>query len=392
MMEPPGRWVWVVPETGWTARGGNFNELVKVVRGHYSGNGIVCDNVEETVETGLCTELLGRGAAHFVAQTVNPPKARDVYPPSTSLTVAYLTNRKHCKIEWFYESLARQLPEGSSVHIIVVDFWADEPGRREEMWQKYDQPAFHDGGAYWTHVAPKPNVWSGPHRLTSVDYFSAANSRNTALCLAKTDWIAYVDDLSVLCSGWLNSVYQAMRESYIALGSYKKVRKLVVRDGYPESCEDFPSGWDNRLAHVQADLSSCAGNWLFGCSFAAPVQALLDVGGSPEMCDSTGLGSEDYCLGIALANRGHSFRYDRRMMTLESEEGHHNPDELKFKRSDKGVSPNDKSHAMLAYAQGANYFPNGLTPMRAAVQAGLPFPIPTEPTTDWYDGQPLSEL
>lgn len=29
---------------------------------------------------------------------------------------------------------------------------------------------------------------------------------------------------------------------------------------------------------------------------------------------------------------------------------------------------------------------------RAAVQAGQPFPIPTGPTTDWYDGQPIAGM
>lgn len=397
MLMPPGGWAWVIPETGWYAEGGDFAQLVRRVDEHYRSNNLACGDTEAVVERGLCERLLASGAHEFVDQT-----SRVINTPVVSteclktLTIAYLTCRKDCKIEWFYASLARQLPKNLSVHIIVVDSWADAPGRREDLWEKYHQPEFCDGGAYWTHRAPKPSVWSGPHRLTKVDYFSAANSRNTALCLAQTDWIAYVDDLSVLVPGWLDAVMQAMRENYIVLGAYRKVRNLDVRDGQIASYDAFPAGEDNRLKHATGTQTSCGGNWLFGCSFAAPVEALLSVGGSPEMCDSTGLGSEDYCLGIALANAGYAFRYDQRMMTLESEEHHHNPNEIQFKRMDKGVSPNDKSHAMLHTAQRSryydNYYPGGMRALRERVLAGDPFPVINDPTTDWYDGQPLSEL
>ena len=110
------------------------------------------------------------------------------------------------------------------------------------------------------------------------------------------------------------------------------------------------------------------------------------------MC-AAGWVSEDWVLtGIALTNAGYKFRYDTRMKTLESEEDH--SVEALFKKTDKGTSPNDKSHAALARAQGLVRFDNGfdLRAMRADVLAGNPFPIPTEPTKDWYDGQPLGEM
>lgn len=378
MCVPPGGWTWVVPETGFLVSGGNFRDLVRVVQAHYCGNGIACDDAEQRVEQGLCERLLAMGAGKEVIPDPVIVKAEIVPTPKQTLTIAYITNRLDCHIEWFLQSLNQQAG-GLAIPVIAVDYFKDQ--RTDPIWEMVT-----------THVAPKPNVWSGPHRLTKVDYFTAANSRNTAICLCESDWIAFVDDLSVLLPGWLNSVYQAMTENYIALGSYKKVRQLKVSNGIVQSFDDYPGGWDSRLQHVHTDLTSCAGNWLFGCSFAAPLDALLDVGGVPELCDSTGLGSEDYCLGIALANRGNAFRYDRRMMTLESEEHHHAPGASQFKRSDKGVSPHDKSHAMLARAQQTSCYNTELRALHNRVVAGEPFPIPTEPTVDWFDQQPLSEL
>ena len=291
------------------------------------------------------------------------------------LTIAYITFRRNPRFHWFTESLAREMNgRNTGVRIVVVDYYANE--RSEKVSQ--------------FHVAPKPCVWQGPHRLTSRDYFAAANARNTALCLAPDGWIAYVDDLSVLMPGWLNAVSDAMESGYIAQGAYKKVKDLSVRDG-KMSYTPFTPGVDTRWwkgSDVCAVPS--APDWLYGCSAAMPVEALLSVNGWEEACDS--LGSEDYITGFNLSKKGYEFRYDRRMLTLESEEGHH--EEPSLPRFDKGQSPNDKSHKILELAREgklSNEHVN-IREMRHAALKGEPFPIPTKPTHDWYDNQPLSEL
>jgi hypothetical protein len=67
-----------------------------------------------------------------------------------------------------------------------------------------------------------------------------------------------------------------------------------------------------------------------------------------------------------------------------------------MKKTDKGVSPNDKSHAALNIANGTKYFENyyegGIRKMREEVLSGKPFPIVQIPDRDWYDGQLLSEM
>ena len=307
------------------------------------------------------------------------------------LTVAYITSRKEPMIEWFFNSLHREC-KGNYVglDIVVVDFWKDDALRAAEFRSlaKCDI----------RHVAPKPTVWQGPNRLTTQDYFCPANARNTAVCLAKDGWIAFVDDLSVLMPGWLASVWAAMEGDYIALGSYKKVNNIVVDQHGHATYTEFPPGIDSRLKHCERhspgqSLVPAAGSWMFGCSFAAPVEALLSVNGSDENCD--GVGGEDYMLGMRLQSNGCRFFYDLRMLTLESEELHHvGP---VFKRIDKGTSPNDKSHSLLHMARdskwAANYFgEEGLRGLRKRIQAGEPFPIMRIPEHDWYDGQPLREM
>ena len=240
-----------------------------------------------------------------------------------------------------------------------------------------------------------PSVWQGKHRLTKKDYFAASNARNTALCLAPDGWIAYVDDLSVLMPGWLFCVRQAIEKNYIVLGAYKKVLNLEVDSDGNATYTDFPAGVDSRWNSGHPDKPvHAAGSWMFGCSLAAPVEAFLRINGWDTDCDS--LGSEDYIAGIMLEKAGYRFMYDRRMLTLESEERHH--DGSSFARFDKGVSPNDKSHALLKMVMNGrkvapNYFgEGGISAVRNKVLKGEQFPIIQCPMHDWFDCQPLSEL
>lgn len=306
----------------------------------------------------------------------------------SDLTIAYITSRREPHIEWFWDSLVKQVDASDIIYLIIVDRFAREP-----VWSGFSLAVPYPLRA--RRVPPKPNVWSGEHRLTSEDYFSASNARNTAAALCRTSWIAYVDDLSILQSGWLQSVREAMAGNYIALGAYQKVKKLVVDNGLALEYESFPAGFDTRKDNSQGDVTPCAGSWMYGCSVAMPLEVLLKINGWPEsLCD--GMGSEDYCTGIVLQNAGYIFRYDRRMMTLESEEDHHL--EPPMKRSDFGVSPRDKSHAALEIAMQSKHFDNdfgdGMTlrQLRDKVLAGEPFPVRTNPRHEWFTGKLLSEL
>lgn len=274
------------------------------------------------------------------------------------------------------------------IKLVVVDRHQAKPGREKVIFAP-------EGVERFVHTEPKPTVWQGRYRLTSQDYFAASNVRNTGICHAEDGHIAFVDDLSVLMPGWYESVKECMVSDYVMLGCYKKVLKIIVENGSAVSWLDFAPGVDSRLYRVNGcGRLECAGSWLFGCSFCAPIEALLKINGFDEDCDS--VGGEDYVAGIMMQKFGYRFMYDTRAMTLESEEFHHvEPSTL---RIDKGVSPNDKSHAILKMVMGGrafapNYFgEGGIRDLRKRILAGEPFPPIDHPDRDWFDGQLLSEM
>jgi glycosyltransferase involved in cell wall biosynthesis len=291
------------------------------------------------------------------------------------LTIAYITGRRDPKLEWFLDSLDRQIIADQRPVIIVVDFFKEE------------RPLDARGAI---HLAPKPNVWQGPHRLTKEHWFAVANARNTGLCRAPTKFIAYVDDVSILMPNWLQAVRDAIRGNYFVFGAYQKATGMVVEKGELKS--HTIKSTDNRY-RGDGGPAPCGGGWLYGCSLAGPVDKFLQVGGWPECMD--GMGFEDCCMGFCLQNNQFDLKYDPRMMTIESEDNHASGDFV-FRRTDKGVSPSDKSHAALDRAHNTrfwdNYFPGGIHKVRQTVLEGNPFPVQTEPTHDWYDKQPIAEM
>jgi hypothetical protein len=52
-----------------------------------------------------------------------------------SLSICYVTARRDNRIEWFFDSLVKQVVLQG--HIIVVDRFADEAGRKEEVFGKF---------------------------------------------------------------------------------------------------------------------------------------------------------------------------------------------------------------------------------------------------------------
>lgn len=308
------------------------------------------------------------------------------------LTIVYQTARRNPRLHWFFDSLARQC-DPNEIHLVVVDFY-----RHAREIPEHNFPNFQ-----W--VAPKPNVWQGNHRLTQQNWFAACNSRNTGLCYSPDAFIAYCDDLSVLMPTWFAAVRRAQRENYIALGAYKKPRDLVVEKGEVKSFN--PGSVDNRYGNGVPEQSSAGGASMYGCSVAMPVQALLDVNGWPEdLCD--GLSFEDVITGIVIGRTNkYSFRYDRTMLTYESEEAHSEDEAMRredwhFENGQAklgGNGHNDKSHAVLSAANSLtrfdNYFGEGFADigaLRQHVLRGGEFPIRKKPDHDWYSKVPLRDL
>lgn len=301
-----------------------------------------------------------------------------------SLTVAYISSRPEPEFDWFLESLANQVKERTSVILVHPQYG----------------PGWHvKWGLNIVSTAPKPTVWQGPHRLTKADWWAASNARNTAICLCKTEWIAFVDDRSVLEPTWLQAVSDAMKGNYAVCGPYQKRKGITVENGIIRHA-GIVTGEDNRRQYVNQHWSdprhglsnpyACPGSWWYGCSTALPLEWALQINGYDESCD--GMSGEDYIFGQMLQNNGFPIFYDLRMGIVEDR----TPDKLgpAMIRRDKGVSPNDKSHAQLELLKGCKRAQHDLNirELRNNKLLGGAWPIPTKPDKDWYDGQPLSEM
>jgi GT2 family glycosyltransferase len=327
------------------------------------------------------------------------------------ISIVYSSSRWDSKIEWFLDALFLQTTpkDREELEIIFVDrhLWDDGvemvtdslvdvtskwmyPKRRREFIDK------NAGRFNCVHLPPKPCSWQGPWRLTKEEWFAASNSRNTGIAVAKHNFLAFADDLSLPKERWFASVLRACEVGLVTCGAYQKVKKMEVENGTLKSHEYFAGGVDNRIGNTNGNLTNCTGNWLYGCSFVSPLQALLDVNGFDENCD--GMGFEDCILGFRMENHGYRFRYDPDLFTYESEELHHL--DKAMRREDKGLSPKDKSHAMLDEARVTKRAVNhhlgagGILEIRERYkkEQRLVLPIYPGPIKDWYDQQPIGEM
>jgi hypothetical protein len=301
-----------------------------------------------------------------------------------NLTIVYITCRREPEAWWFMESLWQQAKE--EINIIFI---------RLNSLDKFSPAGQLDSLKFQT-VQPKPTVWQGPHRLTKADWWATSNARNTGICLCRTDWIAFVDDRSILCPYWMEAVRDAMKGPYAVCGPYEKRTAMTVESGFPKNA-GIITGSDNRLSYVeqhwrgkQTNPYDCPGAWWYGCSTALPLEWALDVNGYDEQCD--GLSGEDYIFGTMLENNNYPIKYDTRLAIIEDR----TPGKLEpvMIRRDKGKSPNDKSHALLDLLVGCKRAQHqwNLRQLRTLVLDGQPWPVPILPDKDWYDGQPLAEM
>jgi hypothetical protein len=330
------------------------------------------------------------------------------------LTICYLTNRRNPRFHWFAASFSRQWEKAGrpQVKLVVVDFYAGMRGI-DYSRQLPDITCIQ--------TPPHPNPWQGSHRLTTRDYFAASVARNTGLLHADDGYIVYVDDLSVLLPGWLDSVLHAATNGYVACGAYAKVPRLEVEEGYLRSFASHtildpsvasvatlaqnlhPVGFDNRWKHTPQDSFEphpCDGNWLYGASCAIPVEALLTIGGWDHRLDAQG--GEDYTCGLMLQRHGYLLRYCKQMMTLESEEAH--AEDPPFLRVIKGApnGPDERKNASWVHLNMILndprptvpdiYGEGGIREWRKRVLAGGPLPVIQNPQHHWPDGQPLREM
>lgn len=298
-----------------------------------------------------------------------------------SLTICYVTARHEPKLEWFLDSLDRETGKDySNTKIIVVDTL---------LWSRKDI-TLYNGDKNLIMVEPKPTIWQGKHRITKEDWWAKCNAMNTGIALCDTEWIAFVDDRSVLSHGWLQCVQDSMIHGYAVCGSYEKRANLKVENGEVLDGGEL-LGLDIR---TQRGFPHRTADW-YGGSGALPLEWCLRVNGFPE--DITdGLGFEDIAFGILLRNNHLEMRYDSRMRIIEDR----TPTEIggALKRASK-PSPNDdkyqaKDYRILSIMGASTTSGNSydLTDLRQRVLRGEPFPPPTASHKDWFDGEEISQM
>lgn len=289
-----------------------------------------------------------------------------------SLTVAYITSRKESKIEWFFDSLFGMASGRIAIKIIVVDSDVNRTPLHPDML---------NSGAVKS-VNPKPTIWQGPHRITREDWWAKSNALNTAICLCRTEWIAFVDDRSVLAPGWLDCIEEAMRGQYAVCGYYEKRANMRVENG------DIVDAGTLLGADTRTPGTYPFDSW-YGGHGALPLDWCLRVQGFPEVADS--LGSEDSLFGILLRNFGFPVYYDSRMRLIEDR----TPGEIggALRRSDWGESPRDASHELVEMFRDKTTSQNefDIRNMRDRVLNGEPFPPPTSSPIHWFSGEPIAE-
>ena len=290
------------------------------------------------------------------------------------LTIAFITGRDQPHLDWMLESLAPQILARDQIEILVID------ARGRSLVEL-------DAASADFHIRvskPMPTIWQGEHRVTSCDWWAKSAASNTAFVLCETDYIAFCDDSCRLGSKWLETARRGERaRASVLAGSYDKRERGALT---PDSRRDV----------APAGKIDCGGGWLFGCTFALPLAWALAVNGFETGCD--GLGGEDYIFGLMLANSGRRIDFvpDMRVTQERCEVSSPTAARPGMRRTDKGISPNDKSHRALARfgLRKRTEFTPDLTALRAHVRKGGPFPIP-DPLfdhRDWYDGELIRDM
>lgn len=331
------------------------------------------------------------------------------------ITIAYLTGRAEPHVEWLIDALERQARPGDQITLVIVDHAMTHQRCRCAICEArttasigYRQVECITG---LVHTPPKPTPWSGTHRITSRDWWSKSSSANTAIVMAPldTEYIVFIDDRCRPGPNYLATVRQgfAERRSVLA-GSYQRLETrgdgtIVVPDHRASVC---PGG---TLGHTNGRWASgCGGNWCYGCSIALPFEWVLQVNGFEEGCDS--LTGEDYIFGLMLANAGHRIDFAPELFVSLDRTTHNSgvrngggaftsaSGKGGFAATDKGVSPNDKSHAALARfgRRSRTEFTPDLRELRARWHTlnlgAAAWPMPDPEMRDWFDGQRVVEM
>lgn len=332
------------------------------------------------------------------------------------LSIIYITARKSPMFEWFAESLLRQFTGEFALEVVVVDLHHSR-ARSLRFHELLRQDKHH---VRFTYPEVLPSFCQGYYRLTKEEYFDASIARNTGFVYTHHNYVAFVDDVSILMPGWLNAVVEGARHNRITLGAYQKHTEMEVEQGRLKYSKVDPKDIDSRWKYGRDDLPVAAyAQWFYGCSFAMPLDMALKINGFDELCAITGYEDCNFGLRLEKAYGGllGLFSYDRAMFTVESIEHHSN--DVVMKRIDPEISCEfywallekygigarpvhpryDASHFQLDIVKYSNTFESALNGfdlrrLREKAQKGETIGIKDMgfPDKFWFDGKALKEM
>ena len=340
-------------------------------------------------------------------------------------SIAHFTNRADPKFDWFVDSLCAQLPDDVEVDLMFIDLRLDYDKERKDYLKKI----VNDRLAY-RHLPPKPNPWQGKYRKTLADFFCASNARNTAFLHAQSDYIMCVDDVSILMPGYVKRVLRAVKHGYTVLGAYKKATKMEVKNGellsFGNESVDSRWAWAEQQAKatqlhaetwrkekvkypddagidkiykdamkqviLDSNFVKAPSSILYGCSFGLPLDLALEVNGFDESYD--GMGFEDPDFGTRVFRLNDEMYYDRGLLTIESEEGHNQPESNVMRRLKLAENGEVLDWYMLnrLNADTERTLPLANWTNLKNMREKKTFELITHPMTDWVDNQPYEEM
>jgi hypothetical protein len=135
--------------------------------------------------------------------------------------------------DWFFDSLISQYSDKNVTdQIIIIDSYAEIQSDRLDNIKEKVNDRFK-----YIHLPPKPSIWRGKYKKTKGTYFDLSGTRNTGMIVCDTEYIVYIDDLSVLMPNWLSYHKNAALHKNILAGSFDKVDNIKFENNKFISCD-----------------------------------------------------------------------------------------------------------------------------------------------------------
>jgi len=281
------------------------------------------------------------------------------------LSICYLTGRAEPHLEWVLQAIRKQRRKEDKIELVVVD--ALERSQR-------DLTSDVSGVEHLVVVAPKPNLWQGRHRVTSRDFWAKSQAANTAICRARYDYVAFLDDRCILGDRWLATIRDGyQKRTAVQAGAYERIPGAGQKE------------IDHRLQLHPNGKKRCDGGWLYGCTFALPLAWALKVNGFEEGMD--GLAQEDCMFGFQLVNAGYRIDFVPSLFVTLHREPYAEHAYERERGGDKLLAAQERFQKRKR-----TEFTPDLRVLRSRLRAGADFPMPDFGNLDWYDGRLIQDL